>query len=248
VRAGRAAALLGIPRHPETEDSMTTNKISNRDAAKDRRRQRIVQAARALIRETGETGLSMRALAERAKVSLSTPYNLFGSKQAVLAALLDADIADYQARLRRRGGDALDTVFDAVKLGSKFFAREPEFYRAVLAAVYGAGSEYRNVFRGPRRAFWRGLVDDAIANGFIAKEIHTEAFATNLVLIYFAAIMDWVSGEMSLREMELRVQYGFALCLLAAATPAGEPRLRQYHHQFQAGLERYAIASKTSAD
>ena len=53
--------------------------IGRREQAKAERKLRIVRAARDLIRETGHTDLSMRALSKRADVSLSTPYNLFGS-------------------------------------------------------------------------------------------------------------------------------------------------------------------------
>lgn len=40
----------------------------------------LVDAAHALIRETGGTGFSMVQLAEKAGVSPATPYNLLGSK------------------------------------------------------------------------------------------------------------------------------------------------------------------------
>jgi AcrR family transcriptional regulator len=214
--------------------------LSNREAAKERRRQRIVQAARVLIQETGETGFSMRALAERAGVSLATPYNLLGSKQGVLAALLDADIEAYQTRLRRRGGDALDTMFLAVTLGRQFYSREPAFYRAVMSAVYASGRDYRHMFRGPRRLFWKGLVDDVIAAGFVSEAVQPEPFATNLVFIFFAAIMEWVSGEISLPEMESRVHYGFALSLLAVATPKRGGRSERGLGKYQRRVTRYA--------
>jgi len=223
--------------------------LSRRDAAKERRRTQILQAARTLIRETGETGLSMRPLADRAGVSVSTTYNLFGSKQAVLAALLDHDIADYQNRLQNQDGDALERLFAAVKLGSSLFGSEPDYWRAVLAAVYGAGAEYRIIFRGPRRAFWRGLVDDAIAAGFITRDLRSETFATNLVFTYFAAIMEWVSGEMSLQELEERVQFGFALSLRAVAQPSAATRLDEHirlHHRRLARYERDARARSRS--
>jgi len=63
--------------------------MPSREQAKAIRRDRIVAAARELIQETEETGFSMRALAERAGVSLVTPYKLFGSKLAGMQALLD---------------------------------------------------------------------------------------------------------------------------------------------------------------
>ena len=63
--------------------------MSRREEAKEERRRRIITAARDLIRETGDAGLSMRAIASRAQVSLSTPSNLFGSKRAILIAVLE---------------------------------------------------------------------------------------------------------------------------------------------------------------
>jgi AcrR family transcriptional regulator len=53
------------------------------------RRGRILDAAESLIRQTGGTDFPMLALAERAEVSPTTPYNLFGSKAGVLYALLN---------------------------------------------------------------------------------------------------------------------------------------------------------------
>src|SRR5271168_2287443 len=65
----------------ETTAEIASAPVGRREAGKRERRRRIIEAARALIRETGNAGLSMRALAARAGVSLATPYNLFGSKR-----------------------------------------------------------------------------------------------------------------------------------------------------------------------
>src|SRR6185295_15437479 len=71
--------------------------LGRREQAKAERRLRIINAARDLIRETGDTNLSMRTIAKRAKVSLATPYNLFGSKRAVVLAVLE-DERDFYER------------------------------------------------------------------------------------------------------------------------------------------------------
>jgi AcrR family transcriptional regulator len=68
--------------------------MSNREEAKHKRRRQIVRDARALMQKTGDTGFSMRALAEQAGVSIATPYNLFGSKQTIMFAVLDDDLVD----------------------------------------------------------------------------------------------------------------------------------------------------------
>ena len=53
------------------------------------------------------------------------------------------------------------------------------------------------------------------------------AFAINLGHIFFSCILEWVYGQLTMEELEIRVQYGFALSLLAMAKPASAPRLRE---------------------
>lgn len=71
---------------PKLQDWMN---LMVREAQKEMRRQRTLDAAEALIRKTGTIEFSMQTLASKAKLSLATPYNLFGSKSAILYALLD---------------------------------------------------------------------------------------------------------------------------------------------------------------
>jgi AcrR family transcriptional regulator len=66
-----------------------------RERNKSQRRGAIVEAARRLMHDSGNTGFSIRSLAEQAGVSLATLYNLFGSKQAILVALLNADFESF---------------------------------------------------------------------------------------------------------------------------------------------------------
>jgi len=219
--------------------------MPTREEAKHSRRKRILRAARDLVRETEKTGFSMRALAERADVSLVTPYNLLGSKQAIMFALLDEDIQHYARRLGRSRKNELELIFEAVTLGRKFFEKEPEYYRTVLFAVYNdGGREYRSMFRGPRRALWSSLVEAAVAAKYLKPEVDTDAFSVNLALIYFSAILDWVAGEMSLEEMEIRTQYGFALSLLAVATAKHRKQIHDHLMKMQNRLGRYANARR----
>ena len=94
---------------PES-DARATAPSGRREAGKTERRQRIIRAARQLIRQTGNAGLSMRALAVRAGVSLATPYNLFGSKRAIVLAV---------RRVVARGGGSAGPVLDRDRGRSK---------------------------------------------------------------------------------------------------------------------------------
>lgn len=222
--------------------------MPTREEAKAIRRSRILDAARDLIREAEKTGFSMRALADRAEVSLVTPYNLFGSKRAIMNTLLDEDIRVYGDELSRSQQDPLEMFFRAVTLGRDHFDRQQNYYRAVLFAVYAeGGTEYRSMFRGPRRALWRRLVETAVAEGYLVAEVEADALAVQLAAIYFANILEWVVGEMSLEEMEQRTHYGFALALYAMATPEHASRMRERIFAAQRSLAVSADSDSGSA-
>lgn len=200
--------------------------MASREEAKEQRRREIVRAARMLMQRTEQTGFSMRALADEAGVSIATPYNLFGSKQAVMFAVLDADLAEYQEQLEGLKADELDVFFEAVSLATTLYSAEPGFYRAVLFAAYNeGGTEFRSMFSGPRHAMWRRLVSNAKDGGVLLDEVEPNAFAINLGHIFFSCIIEWVNGLLTLPELEARVQYGFAVSLRGMCTPASSKRL-----------------------
>jgi AcrR family transcriptional regulator len=226
--------------------------MANREEAKQQRRDDIVRAARVLMQKTGKTGFSMRALADEAGVSIATPYNLFGSKQAVMFAVMDADLEQYQQRLEQLKADEIDVFFKAVSLATELYGTEPNFYRAVLFAVYNdGGTDFRSMFSGPRHAMWKDMVDNAIAAGMLTDEVDTTAFAVNLGNVLFSCILEWVFGQLSLPELEARGQYGFALALSGMSTPQSAERLRRKAVQLQKRLRvlfRQRLSCATAAD
>lgn len=193
---------------------------SLRERSKAERRKRIVAAARRLVRERGIDNLSMKLLAERARVGIATPYNLFCSKQAVMLAVIDEDVAAFQARVAAtKHANGLEALFGAVSLARQVYAAEPSFYRAVLLAVYNTGGrEFRAMFSGPRRAFWQALVGNAVAAGFVRRDAELAPLTLHLAHVFASVLLNWVLGDISLDEMEAQIQYGFALSLLGVST------------------------------
>ncbi len=200
--------------------------ISQRERGMAERRARIVEAARDLIRATGDTGLSMRALAERAGVSLATPYNLFGSKQAVMLGVLEADLAAFRAGLDAAGpGDPLRRLFDNVALAARFYDEDPGFYRALFTALAGAGGpELRLLFGPPRHALWVEMIQAAQAAGQLRGEVDADLLARALEGVFGAALPGWIASEIDAATLEARIGFGFAAVLGGAADDAAARR------------------------
>jgi AcrR family transcriptional regulator len=213
--------------------------MSARGHAKSQRRGDIVAAARALMQRSGDLGFTMRTLAEDAGVSIATPYNLFGSKQAILLAVLDADLADYERALAALQADEIEVLFEAVTLMNAVLAREPDFYRGVLVAVFrDGGPEFRHMVSGPRYLLWKKLLRQATQAGLLAADFDPDAFAISLSQLLFSNILDWAHGALSIEELRARAHYGLALALLAAATPRSREQVLAQLHRAEGSLQQ----------
>jgi AcrR family transcriptional regulator len=197
-----------------------------RAAGKEERRQRIIAAARDLIRETGSTGLSMRELARRAGVSLATPYNLFGSKAAVVLAVLQ-DVRAFRERFERVGADPLARIFAAVDMACDFYLADPAFYTTLWQAVFSAAGDVRLAIYNPKRdAFWRGLVDAAAEAGAVDAAIDRGLLLRQLDGHFRSVMLDWVVGDLPPAALAPAARHGYALILAGAASDGSRPALR----------------------
>lgn len=78
-------------------------KSASRERQARETRERIVKAARGLLRTAGFSGMTIEAVAQRAQVSAPTVYANFRSKTGILTALLDQSMfgSDYDEVVRR---------------------------------------------------------------------------------------------------------------------------------------------------
>jgi VWFA-related protein len=114
----------------------TTVPRSRRETNIATRRQRVLESARTLLNEDGQDGFSMRKLAEEADLSVTTLYNLVGSREDILRALIkdssghfDSTVAVPEAAggsLRVRMLVLLWTCIVAVGFGGGFLSADEE--------------------------------------------------------------------------------------------------------------------------
>ncbi|MDB5472052.1 MAG: transcriptional regulator, TetR family [Caulobacter sp.] len=219
--------------------------MSQREDAKAERRRRIVAAARALIRETGDAGLSMRAIAARAGVSLTTPYNLFGSKRAIVVAVLE-DVRQFQDRFAElQQLDVIDRIFQAVSISMTYYAQDEAFYRPLWTeALDTNGKELRTTLSSERRyAFWRGLVDEAAAAGAVLPGLDADLLVRSLERVFGSAMLSWVLGAIPTSNLEATAGLGYALALRGATVPERHPAIEARLMGYQRELLRLPKAA-----
>lgn len=226
---------------------------SRREAGKAERRQRIIRAARQLIRETGNAGLSMRALAARAGVSLATPYNLFGSKRAIVLAVLE-DIREFEQRFSSlRSVDPLERIFTAIDIAMDFYLADPPFYKTLWSAVFDTSDEVRTAILNPKRdAFWKGLIDDAAAAGVLLPDIDRNLLLRHLDNLFRIVMLDWVVGEIVPSALAPTARMGYALILKGAAQPEWrgplQTRILESQGAALAAVQRFATEQPENYD
>jgi AcrR family transcriptional regulator len=188
----------------------------------------------------------MRSLAARARVSLATPYNLFGSKQGVLDALLQTNLDMFRQALSGSvSRDPIVRIFDVVSLAAQFYLADPAFYKALYLALFEAENvELRNLYSAGRQQFWEGLLAEATASHHLEPDTDTRALSRTLRYVVTGALHSWATSGITSEQLEAELGYGVSMALMGMATMHSrgqiECKLRSYQRRIAELAEREA--------
>lgn len=124
---------------------------TRRRSSAEQRRGHILEAARRLFAQHGYGATSIERIAHDADVAAPTVYAMYGSKRALLFALLDqaaaqADVARLHEDLKAAAGDARRQLSRLVSFSCSFFAKAVD----IVDIARGAGSTDEDLL-----ALWR---------------------------------------------------------------------------------------------
>lgn len=189
---------------------------------------RILAAATAIIRDQGVGALTMRGLADSAKVALKTPYNVFGSKTGVLIALLDRvntdllndlDMADDQHVLV-----GLIATLDQIR---RFYARDEAYCRGIFWEIMISDHpEAKSAAHANIIAIVTERMQAAHAAGELADGADPVALGTQLGLNLLATMGMWAGGQLSIADTMAHTRLMWVAVLLTAASAPLQPVLR----------------------
>jgi AcrR family transcriptional regulator len=183
------------------------------------RRARILAAARKLVAARGYDGLTMRDLARTARVSVPTLYNLFGSKDAILIAELEASAARMAASVPPLENGFYARGAATFELGMRMIEEAPEFYRAVMR-MFMTSPETAPMRRRAEDgyiAIMAANLEAAKRAGQLAEWAEPAIVARHMFAQYMSCFLAWGMGELDLPSFRAAALSGICHLLIGVA-------------------------------
>jgi AcrR family transcriptional regulator len=212
------------------------------------RRARILAAARKLIARRGFEGLTLRDLAAAAEVSVPTVYNLVGSKQAVLVALLDEMLARIAGRLAdARAGGMVERALALCEAGWSETLAEPSYFRGLMHAflVSEETAPLRRQIDERNIALMAGVLAAGQFDGELRAWVDPMALSFSMYTSYIAVMLRWCGGEIEDAALPGAISYGLALTLGGAARGRAAKKLERLARANQAKSVPVPVAAAT---
>ena len=162
-----------------------------REQQKQATRARVMDAARDLFDHVGYEETTIRAIAEKAGVSVGSVFTTFSSKADILSQVIAERTAALTAELERvtphLRGSLTDRLSSILAVHYDFQMRRPKLYLAYLAASFRASHEQGFVRMGANpglQAPMRELLLGAIERGEAPTTLDIELAIETLVALY----------------------------------------------------------------
>jgi AcrR family transcriptional regulator len=206
------------------------------------RLERILDAAREIVRETGGVGFTMKDVADRAKVAPATVFNLLGNKDGLFYALLSRLLDDLFIGVRRyKSPDPLEHAIEATDFVVDLFLSDAVVFRELFLVFLGTRDElHRPWFMHRSLGFWRHSVESAaVAKLLPAVELESDHLPRALMLSFIGSVDLWVHGDLDDAGFRAQSLYGTALTMLGAINEVGDGRLRSRMKEIKRQLPRH---------
>ena len=156
-------------------------------------RRKVLEAARDLFNEIGYDETTIRAIAERAGVSVGSVFTTFASKSDVLSQVMDDRVESLFAELdrvaRHLRGSIIDRVSSVFAIHYDFECRRVKLFLAHVAASFSPTLEATTIPYG-RNSRFKGMLLDMLAEAAERGEVRSDA-DLDLVLDTLMAAYAW---------------------------------------------------------
>jgi AcrR family transcriptional regulator len=191
-----------------------------RERNKERRRQAILEAALELLRSNDIQAVTIEQIAARAEVSPPTIYNLVGTREQLLVALVDRiseDLAEWFPPPEGAVEDPIGTARRAVDESVAAFVADSAAYRQVVRALGDLAVSGSRLTFDPSPLHVSAM-RRAQELGILRPDLDPVALGRQSLLAYVAALNSWAAGGLSDEGFSIAAHHGIATVLAAASS------------------------------
>ena len=205
----------------------------------EKRKRRILEAARRLIAAEGLEGLSMRRLACESNLSVKTLYNLHGSKEQIVRAVIAQGFTSLIAGLERISQeDPLCACHEIVRSAIDAIFEEQALYRPVLlVSLDEMGAAQQTRVGAPTLKYQRDAIAAAMRQGLLHESISPELLASAIDQGLWASLLLWSRRWITEDQARARALAGVDLALLTVATDETRALLRNRLREVEPDLQ-----------
>lgn len=209
------------------------------------RRQRILDATRAILQRDGMAGLSMRRLAAECGLSVKTLYNLWGSREGILKALVHQALDQMDQALDREAplADPLERCRAVVTVSVRHLVADEAIGRSLMLACYQGLSRPSAQLSQRASQMQAVAIRAAIAQGLLHDRLDPDELGRQIYHGYEMAHVQWAFGLIDEDTFRARALYGLWVALLGVAHDTTRPRIEAE----LAALERELRAARRNA-
>ena len=198
-------------------------------AVQQQRRERILLSARDQLSQFGYEGLNMRELAVIADVSTSTLYNLYQSKDTLILAALEDQLADINAVVAETNTSGLGRFLARVEAVADQIVETPKYAEAMGKMLFGADAHdpIVQLLIGTSLSFNREELAEMSSCGELRQETDRNFLARSLSSTGWSTVLMWMKGYVALHDFKQEYVRNAVTMMLPHVTQAAEVRLRQ---------------------
>ena len=198
-------------------------------AVQQQRRERILLSARDQLSQFGYEGLNMRELAGIADGSTSTLYNLYQSKDTLILAALEDQLADINAVVAETNTSGLGRFLARVEAVADQIVETPKYAEAMGKMLFGADAHdpIVQLLIGTSLSFNREELAEMSSCGELRQETDRNFLARSLSSTGWSTVLMWMKGYVALHDFKQEYVRNAVTMMLPYVTPAAEVSLRQ---------------------
>jgi AcrR family transcriptional regulator len=202
-----------------------------RERGKARRKEQIIDAAKRLLASGGLEALSLRRLADEAELSVRTLYSLVGSKEHVLAAVMqhnhDRVLADLLDIDEQHPIEKLSAFVDSTyRIIAEDAAAQKPLMRVLMTLYFeGRLSPHPWWLLSTEKGWMDSAVEEAANRGMLTSQVAPALLGDLLMKIYLSNLRDYLFDHCALEDFRDRTVFEFWFVVSNVATP----RLRKQY-------------------